>query len=567
MAGKFEQLTRFIEDFEEGDFCESPAGLTRNGEGMCLRMDTIYTQPVDDFTKAIFEFAISHPEYAMTDYMATLEQRDLWGKSADELPDPMTLDAETALAMLFAPTRAERFSDGALLGWLESGYMTALLERLRELDWMEGEPALDESTFNGAAQRMRLVSTQGCFMMPKPDDEVEQRLTVCRDGRVLLSTYDFGRGIRDHTLRGKTQANVPPDKAARVLDLIGSHFSVPHCQVRVTDVGSWDLTITGGDGNDFSAGGDLMGTKGLQWVSDQVRDALGMPDLYVFDGGPTGDVTEDDDMPGESFDGNFCFFWHEYGDNGYFSNWYDSDFTFGGVAFSSGEQFMMYEKAFVFGDCDIMDRILEAETPSECKTLGKEAKGFDKELWDRVCRRIMRVGLREKFLQNPALLARLMGTGDRILAEASPWDLTWGIGLEACKEAAKDVTRWRGRNYLGQTLMEVRRDLRGHWSRTGGEALPPMENYSRALDALGGMTLCELRLVPGVRSAVDAYVAVAASRRAGGPMSEDQYLSIACGTLDTLDCSYRANMGGGLPAQGYYEMMFDLERMLELELI
>ncbi len=272
-------------------------------------------------------------------------------------------------------------------------------------------------------------------------------------------------------------------------------------------------------------------------------------------------------LPSESFDGNFCFFWHEYEDNGYFSNWYASDFTFRGITFSSGEQFMMYEKAFVFGDRDTMDRILEADTPKDCKDLGKKAKGFDKELWDRVCRRIMRVGLREKFLQNPELLARLMGTGDRILAEASPWDQTWGIGLEACKEAAKDVTRWQGKNYLGRTLMEVRRDLRGHWARTGGEALPPMENYGRALDALGGMTLHELRLVPGVRGAVDAYVAVAASRCDGGPMSEDQYLSVACGTLDTLDCAYRTNMGGGLPAQGYYEMMFDLERMLELGLI
>ena len=567
MAGKFEQLTRFIEDFEEGDFCENPSGVIESDEGTLTLTDPAYTQPVDDFTDAIFEFAISRPEYAMTDYMATLEQRGLWGKSAEELPDPMTLDAETALAMLFAPTRAERFSPWALLGWLESGYMTALLERLRELDWMEGEAAQCQPVFNGVAQRMRLVSTQSCFMMPRPDDEVEQRLTVCRDGRVLLFTYDFGRGIRDHALRGKTQANVPPDKAARVLDLIGSHFSAPHCQVHVTDVGSWDLTITGVDGNDYSAGGDLMGTNGFQWVSDQVRDALGMPNLYMFDGGPAEDMTEDDSMPDEKFDGNFCFFWHEYGDNGYFSNWYDSDFTFGGVTFSSGEQFMMYEKAFVFGDHDTMDRILDASAPSECKTLGKKAKGFDKELWDRVCRRIMRVGLREKFLQNPALLARLMGTGDRILAEAAPNDPVWGIGLKAHEVDAKDVTRWQGKNYLGRTLMEVRRDLRGHWARTGGEALPPMENYGRTLDALGGMTLRELRLVPGVRGAVDAYVAVAASRCAGGPMSEDQYLSLACGTLDTLDCAYRTNMGGGLPAQGYYEMMFDLERILELGLV
>ena len=46
-----------------------------------------------------------------------------------------------------------------------------------------------------------------------------------------------------------------------------------------------------------------------------------------------------------------------------------------------------------------------------------------------------------------------MGT---VLAEASPHDIKWGIGLEADDPRARQRHRWRGRNLLGEVLMEVR---------------------------------------------------------------------------------------------------------------
>jgi ribA/ribD-fused uncharacterized protein len=64
-----------------------------------------------------------------------------------------------------------------------------------------------------------------------------------------------------------------------------------------------------------------------------------------------------------------------------------------------------------------------------------------------------------KFGQNEELGAFLRGTGARVLVEASPRDQVWGIGLGASNPAARDPSRWRGRNLLGFALMAARKEL------------------------------------------------------------------------------------------------------------
>ena len=45
-----------------------------------------------------------------------------------------------------------------------------------------------------------------------------------------------------------------------------------------------------------------------------------------------------------------------------------------------------------------------------------------------------------------------------IIAEASPYDKIWGIGLRSNPGLTKKD--WKGQNLLGQILMDVRNDLR-----------------------------------------------------------------------------------------------------------
>jgi len=51
---------------------------------------------------------------------------------------------------------------------------------------------------------------------------------------------------------------------------------------------------------------------------------------------------------------------------------------------------------------------------------------------------------------------KLKKTGDAILAEASPQDKIWGIGMTADDPDAKNPDHWNGQNILGDILMEIR---------------------------------------------------------------------------------------------------------------
>jgi predicted NAD-dependent protein-ADP-ribosyltransferase YbiA (DUF1768 family) len=64
-----------------------------------------------------------------------------------------------------------------------------------------------------------------------------------------------------------------------------------------------------------------------------------------------------------------------------------------------------------------------------------------------------------KFSQHADLGNYLLGTGSRILVEASPVDRVWGIGLAATDEHAASPEHWPGLNLLGFALMEVRAQL------------------------------------------------------------------------------------------------------------
>lgn len=54
----------------------------------------------------------------------------------------------------------------------------------------------------------------------------------------------------------------------------------------------------------------------------------------------------------------------------------------------------------------------------------------------------------------------LLSTGNRVLAEASPMDTIWGIGLGNENEKAQNPNTWRGQNLLGFALMEVRDEIK-----------------------------------------------------------------------------------------------------------
>lgn len=141
------------------------------------------------------------------------------------------------------------------------------------------------------------------------------------------------------------------------------------------------------------------------------------------------------------------------------SQWWPVSFHENDDGYRSAEHYMMAEKARLFGDEETRARILAATSPAAAKKLGRDVRGFENARWEAARFDIVVRGNLLKFGQNPGLREFLLGTGSRVLVEASPVDRIWGIGLTADDPGAENPERWRGLNLLGFALMEARRRL------------------------------------------------------------------------------------------------------------
>ncbi|MGD3108030.1 NADAR family protein [Streptomyces sp. YGL11-2] len=142
-----------------------------------------------------------------------------------------------------------------------------------------------------------------------------------------------------------------------------------------------------------------------------------------------------------------------------FSQWWPSPFTVDGVRYATAEHWMMAGKARLFGDAEAERRAIAARHPKEAKDAGRSVRGFDEERWRGHRFALVLEGSLHKFGRHADLREFLLGTGSRVLVEASPLDRVWGIGLAADDERADDPARWRGLNLLGFALMEARQRL------------------------------------------------------------------------------------------------------------
>lgn len=142
------------------------------------------------------------------------------------------------------------------------------------------------------------------------------------------------------------------------------------------------------------------------------------------------------------------------------SQWHRSEFKAVGKNFVTAEQFMMYMKAMIMNDVDTAAKILETESPSEQKKLGRQVKNFDGPTWDMIKEAVVAHGNIRKFLSNPDLKEYLLSTGDKQLVEVNPKDSIWGIGMDEETAMVTPEEEWNGENLLGKCLMEVRDILR-----------------------------------------------------------------------------------------------------------
>jgi len=142
-----------------------------------------------------------------------------------------------------------------------------------------------------------------------------------------------------------------------------------------------------------------------------------------------------------------------------FSQWWPHEFSIDDVSYATAEHYMMAEKARLFGDEEHLDLILAAETPGEAKKLGRKVRNFDGERWNAERLDVVARGSAAKFASDDSLRTYLVGTGHRVLVEASPRDRIWGIGMGRNNASAEKPSQWRGKNLLGFALMQARAEL------------------------------------------------------------------------------------------------------------
>jgi ribA/ribD-fused uncharacterized protein len=163
-------------------------------------------------------------------------------------------------------------------------------------------------------------------------------------------------------------------------------------------------------------------------------------------------------------------FYSHKGPLGFLSNFYPTPFTFalptnakihGGdlVCVSHSEQAIMLTKAALFGDERRFKAILSERRPAVCKRLGRQVCNFNDAIWSAQLLPMAIHILLAKFSSTSDLANKLTATAPAVLAEASPYDQIWGIGLSTSDPRVQDPSQWRGKNILGQALTVVRSKL------------------------------------------------------------------------------------------------------------
>ena len=103
----------------------------------------------------------------------------------------------------------------------------------------------------------------------------------------------------------------------------------------------------------------------------------------------------------------FTFF---FGKDSPFSQWHPARFEVDGVTYNCAEQYMMHQKAVLFGDEAMATKILKSDDPKEQKALGRKVSNFDQDKWKEECRKIVKagnlakVGIKTKYLSRSNLI-------------------------------------------------------------------------------------------------------------------------------------------------------------------
>lgn len=126
------------------------------------------------------------------------------------------------------------------------------------------------------------------------------------------------------------------------------------------------------------------------------------------------------------------------------------------------EQGYMLEKCLYFNQIELYEKCIITTDPKTVKLLGRKIPNFDSEKWDKVKFDIMYKVCLAKYFNNIEAKQALLNTDNKILVEASPFDITWGCGYSKYDDSILLEKNWTGENRLGEILMKIREEIKNN---------------------------------------------------------------------------------------------------------
>ena len=134
---KFENLIKYLPLLEDDNI--GTWIIDRENDGSPehpIQMPFVnYSEMVHRFIKDVYDFEEKNKDFELTRYGEILEKNGLeWGSKSMSEADVSSLDGQCIMALIMGAVRAERFCDGALLGFFKDGSIKKWLERLKKID-------------------------------------------------------------------------------------------------------------------------------------------------------------------------------------------------------------------------------------------------------------------------------------------------------------------------------------------------------------------------------------------------------------------------------------------------
>ena len=156
-----------------------------------------------------------------------------------------------------------------------------------------------------------------------------------------------------------------------------------------------------------------------------------------------------------------------------------TDIKYKDISFKSAEHMYQYYKCTQLSQNNLADEVKEAITSMIAKNLASTITNTSK--WTNHSIPVMRVVLQAKAGSCPEFKSVLVNSGNSLFVQATD-DKFWGCGILSTTNVASTLpSYYKGKNMLGELMMELREKLIKELTKQSNEDIPSPLSFIRSL--------------------------------------------------------------------------------------